>query len=143
VGASYATHRGKLHKCRTSEPGARVGPRASSSSGCHHPPRGYMAHHKAPCPRARSHGCSVPQRHPRLRVATKEQGCPAPLLAVANRALPVLTVTGEEAEVIGETNLGVRDDAHGSFSGCRDIRQIGYSSHPFQLALLLHSLFKA
>ena len=69
-----------------------VGPRASSSVGCHRPLPRYKARHRSPYPRVHSHECSFLQRHPLLQAVAKAQGCLTAWLAEANRVSPVLMI---------------------------------------------------
>ncbi len=82
---------------------AGAGPREGSSAEYHHPLRGYMARHRALCPRVRSHECNFSQRRPLPQAAAKEQGYSTAWLAGANRASPVLAVARKYVEE-GGTN---------------------------------------
>ncbi len=79
-----------------------------------------MVRHRSPYPRVHSRECSFLQCHPLLQAAAKALVYSIAWLAGANRASPVLTVARREGkEGVDETNLGIRNDAHGSFSGCQ------------------------
>lgn len=79
----------------------------ASSSGRHHPRRGCMVHHRAPCPRAHLCGCSSSPPRPLPQAATRSRGCSAPLLAGASRASPVPSVAREAAhKAVTKLTLG-------------------------------------